>query len=514
MDITKNDKGLEVLKEELQKASDEVYGSTDISEVGVLDYDNDQGSWVEGTYIPKSYDRFCENWDYRPPIRRWSIYPFLPYGPDNNYPNFLLDLREKSINHKRSGKTVMMTAYGKGLRVSGENADGLKSWLLSKGMDGSFFRSLVSQMTWFGGCYVIFRLIPKAGGGFQVVPKSFKIPKYQKMRIGRPEDVGSFNKEPLFYWYHPNFVKRRGSFDYSYLRGIPKYRGLEKVDGSEKLVQSDKKTGYFRKKSLNVGHFCYMIGDSSLSNNEYPEPVYQSDSSFYRIQLDVALAAMDFSSARQGLSAGHIIRVPLENTSRRDPEGYLEKKKKITSRITSQLTGEFNKGRALVMFKDPRSMNNEIEISEIPNSNTTDMRDMLNAEITRTISLAWGIPNVQLSGSPPPSSSGSLTNQGNVLEISDELLFTRVSEPQILTPLHEFFDEQILPIFEHETGARPGSALMRYQRSRLFAQRPSDDLLLKWWGGDEIRAMYGSEPMTEEVKNEIEARRRSDSQII
>ena len=131
-------------------------------------------------------------------------------------------------------------------------------------------------------------------------------------RLGKPDEEGKYEGMVSRIWHHPNYSHPRP--DETYMRGMPKFTSLGDVrNNARKIVGRDMETPYYTgsKARRNKNWYVSPIWDTVLESNQYPVPMYQSDTLIDSAVLDAALSAFDVASIKNGLTAGYIITVPV-----------------------------------------------------------------------------------------------------------------------------------------------------------------------------------------------------------
>lgn len=476
-----------------------------IYNVSAFSMDMSTGEVVEETYIPASYKDITRGDKNR--FRSSKKDPFLRLGEDNQYPFFLIDLVSKSPTHKKAYKSSANIAFGSGLVGIDEDGADFVNWLINeKGLTAKKQKEILKQIALFGGAYVNLDFVAQVNNGSKkFLLNEIEISRYQKMRIGKVEEDGKHMGERLYHWYHPEYNASR-SIRKEYLKGIPIFKNMDQVSSGEfQLVQSDKKTPYFKNKPLaNKNKYSYLIGDVSITSDVYPEASYESDAAFYAIYLEASLAAFDSAGLRNGLMAGYIVTVPLADTSRRDKDKYEEKKESLKRLVEDKLQGAENNQRMLVVFQDPKDKTEGIKISAIPHTNTSQMHNMMDERKRQNILSGWGVPDSRLIGLPPSTPTG-FANQSEVMKTAEDVWYTMTIYPEIVTPFEDFINTVMKSIYKYERSIETTNAKAVLKRKRVFNEKPSDPILFNDFTRNERRVRYGYEPLNEEEEQQLQS---------
>jgi hypothetical protein len=477
--------------------------ASNILYAATYNYEYTSGQLIKHTQIPTVYNKYKNISRRSRASSKFKDLPFYPYGPDNQYPQFLLDLIQKSTLHRTAWKSVSNFAYGNGWSYRGEGGQEFYEWAKSKGLTASFTLDLFKQVALFGGGYVKLNFInPKELNGtriqtrkelYQISPQ-----KFNEYRVGKEEDEGPYIDRVAYYWHHPDYGS--DNFNKDFLQGIPRFFDFEDLqeNGDRQVVGVSKDKGFWDTPILNQGRFIVPIGRPSATSGYYPSASYESNSTIDEILVDEALAAFDIAGLKNGLVASYIVTVPvsgLEKIRRNDPERYDEIIQKHQAKIANELEGAENNRRTLVFVQDVGTKDHKpapIQITEVPHTNNSGIQDIISKRRTKTILAAWHIGDSRLVGTQPEAGQG-FSNQSEMLKTSFDILFASLLTPDIIIPVEDFVNTILADIYRGETG-REKTGQLYLLKANLFKSTPSENILRDILTLNELRSYYGFVP--------------------
>lgn len=467
-------------------------------------YEYKSGTLIKHTQIPTVYNKY--NRVGRRSASKFKDLPFYPYGEDNKYPQFLLDLTQKSTLHRTAWNSVSNMAYGNGWSYKGDGGQEFYEWAVSKGLNASFTLDLFKQVALFGGSYVKLNFInPKELVGSSIRQRRelyhISAQKFNEFRVGKEEEEGTYIDRIAYYWHHPEYGA--DNFKKDFLQGIPRFFSYEDMveNGDRRIVDNSKENGFWENSILNEGRYIVPIGRPSATSGYYPSAAYEANATIDEILVDEALAAFDIAGLKNGLVASYIVTIPvsgLEKIRRNDPERYDEIIQKHTAKIANELEGAENNRRTLVFVQDVGTKDHKpapIQITEVPHTNNSGIQEVISKRRTKTILTAWHIGDSRLIGTQPEAGQG-FANQSEMLKTSWDILRATFIRPSIMLPVEEFVNDTLRDIYKGETG-REITGELYLLKEDLFKGTPSENVLREILTLNELRGYYGFTPHPE-----------------
>jgi hypothetical protein len=450
---------------------------------------------------------------------------FIPIGLDNRYPNFILELIKRSPTHKSAHKTASNMAYGSGYQVLSEEntefAQGLAAWLKAIGFDAKFQKASMRSLGHFGGVFVniVFgeraeKMDAEGNGGDVVETVRISLGNFIERRLGKPdEDIESENfGEVTHHWNNTLMWDTKRKTNPSNWKGIPVYKGPKAIGKERKVINESDTAFYPKNEAANQGFFSHMIGDEADAGTYYPEPPFESSGALNAILLEEAMSYFDLAGIQNGMSAGYIVTASLKDTSKNGAKGkeeYEKQRDAIVNKVMDELSGEERNGNIVIMFQDPRDRAEAIKIAPIPHFNTAEMHKTLEERKRVTIMTAWGIIDERIIGVPNITSKGQ-SSQSEALKTAEEIFYKLRVLPDFVQPMEDFVRDVLMPLYFEVHNIAPESVpsdlALGFKRNRLFQSSPSDIILLAAYGINEIRAMYGDGPASDDILDELESR--------
>ena len=430
-----------------------------------------------------------------------TVEPYIRNGHDNKYPFFVLKFTKKSATFQSALGTAGDVAAGDGFTFEGmedHQIEALKIWMRQNKIDRSKMEEISSSICLFGGSYQILIVTKNSDGKLEFSGADSLA--FQSMRVGKPNKKGKIDR----HWHSILYNQNRHRSD---LKGYPTWDGVENARedfDSSAIVNTDLKAYYVDEEAITgMGKWSCMVAKSNLYSDFYPSAAWESDAAINATLLEDAIIGGDIADKENGMTAGYIVTVPYAE-DRKDPTKNTENKTAIEGKIRDELQGVDNKGKIVVMYQDPRSNVEGIRIAPIPHINTSDMGKMMEDRKDQILLTAWRIPDSRIIGIPPKAGK-SLNNEAASLAEADDNWYVNFIEPQIVAPIEKFLNDVLLRIFEDELGITLSvDAKIRLKRKKRFSFRPSDVIQnAGFFTQNEVRAMYGYGPLTDEQKLEL-----------
>ena len=307
---------------------------------------------------------------------------FVSYGKDNNYPNFLIDLYQKSAVHNALCNSISTWIYGDGV-VSNDATINPEAWakfkmLFDKGIGKNTLQKCILDLKVHGGYYlsISYSLDRTTISEIEHLP-------FETIRV-QPEVE---NEDGGFYLYCKNWANYRQV-------------GYEKI----KAFDSDFKNEYPNQV------ICFKM--YSVGSYYYPKPDYQGGINY--IELDKNVSEFHLANIKNGLAPSFLL-----SFSNGIPSD--EKRQAVKNSIEEELSGSKNAGKFILSFSDDRS--NAPEITPFPLSDADKQYEFLSKEVTSKVMISHRVVSPRLFG--VNTDGGGLGNNADELRTAS-ILFEEV----------------------------------------------------------------------------------------
>ena len=282
---------------------------------------------------------------------------WIKFGDNNNYPNYLIDIFNKSAKHNAIVTGKVHYVSGGGIAIDGDNS---ASQLLESFIEQYQLEDLVPKISTdielFNGVYLEF--VPSRSGGVAQVNHV----GFEKIRISKKRD----------YFLYSN--------DWSSYRQSEETTGLRRIE----IYNPSTKSGIMYFKS-------YRPGD-----NTYPLPEYIGCIPY--IEVDYEIANFHVSNTKNGFSAGTLLSfnngVPLK-----------EEQQKVEQKVKEKFTGSSNAGQLMITFSQSKDTAPTV-MSLMPNDFDKSFLQ-LNETVTQEIFTGHKITSLSLFGIKESKGLGS-----------------------------------------------------------------------------------------------------------
>lgn len=304
--------------------------------------------------------------------------PFVSYGQKNDYPDYLIDLYQKSAVHNALCNSIATWVYGEGV-TSPQMQSKAESWakfnaLFEGGIGKNTIQKCILDLKVHGGYYLsISYSVDRT-----TISEVNHIP-FECMRV-EPELNG---EESEFYLYSKDWANY-------------------KTCGFKKIKSFDPK----EKKSYPNQIACFKA--YSVGQYYYPKPDYQGGINY--IELDKNVSEFHLANIKNGLAPSFMI-----NFSNGIPSD--EKRRAVKNQIEQELAGASNAGKFIVSFSDDR--NNSPEITVMPQSDADKQYEFLSKEITSKVMISHRVVSPRLFG--VNADGGGLGNNADELKTASVL---------------------------------------------------------------------------------------------
>jgi hypothetical protein len=308
---------------------------------------------------------------------------FVSYGDNNDYPDHLINLYQKSAVHNALCNSIATWIYGDGV-TSPQKQQKSESWakfnaLFEGGIGKNTIQKCILDLKVHGGFYLSISYSLDRSTISEVNHMPFEC-----MRV-EPEENG--NKSD-FYLYSKDWSKY-------------KQVGYQKI----KSFNPDEKKSYPNQIA------CFKM--YSVGQYYYPKPDYQGGINY--IELDKNVSEFHLANIKNGLAPSFMINfangIPSE-----------EKRRAVKNKIEEELSGASNAGKFIVSFSDDR--NNSPEITVMPQSDADKQYEFLSKEITSKLMISHRVVSPRLFG--VNADGGGLGNNADELKTASLLFESNV----------------------------------------------------------------------------------------
>ena len=346
-----------------------------------------------------------------------SSHEYVSYGTNNDYPNYLIDLYQKSSVHNALCNSIASWIYGDGVTSPDKNIK-VEAWakfitLFDKGIGKNTIQKCVLDLKVQGGFYLSLTYSLDR----TTITEVEHIP-YENMRTGEETDG-----KVEFYYY---------SKDWAQVKKV----GYDKV----KAFDPEQKQAYPNQ------IVCFKM--YSVGSYYYPKPDYQGGLNY--INLDKNVSEYHLANIQNGLAPSFLLSfnqgIPSE-----------EKRREVKRQIENELSGSKNAGKFILSFSDDRA--NAPEITSFALSDADKQYQFLSTEITNKIMVSHRVVSPRLFG--VNSDGGGLGNNADELRTAS-ILF----EQTVVSGYRELLTEALeLIMFEAGEGIK-----LEFESSQPFSE--------------------------------------------
>lgn len=304
--------------------------------------------------------------------------PFVSFGKTNDYPDFLINLYQKSAVHNALCNSIATWVYGEGV-TSPQMQSKAESWakfnaLFEGGIGKNTIQKCILDLKVHGGYYlsISYSLDRSTISEVNHIP-------FECMRV-EPELDG---EESQFYLYSKNWAAYK----------TVGFKKVKSFDPNEKKSYPNQIACF---KAYSVGQYYY------------PKPDYQGGINY--IELDKNVSEFHLANIKNGLAPSFMI-----NFSNGIPSE--EKRRAVKNQIEEELSGASNAGKFIVSFSDDR--NNSPEITVMPQSDADKQYEFLSREITSKVMISHRVVSPRLFG--VNADGGGLGNNADELRTASIL---------------------------------------------------------------------------------------------
>ena len=327
-------------------------------------------------YVPKSF------------AEKSSGKGWINYGDDNLFPQYLIDLYQKSGTHNALCTSIGYMIFGEGLKTDSLDARlKMDEW----GLDDEIRKSCIDLKIQGGFALEVIYSIDRT-----TISKVRHLP-FENIRSGEINE----REEVEFYYY---------SRDWSDKRCEP-----EEVHSFDPSQSKEYPVQILYVKPFSVGSFAY------------PSVDYQGSISY--IELDKEIASYHISNIRSGLAPSYVI-------SFLNGSPPVEERNRIRNDIESQLAGATNAGKFIITYSDQPDRKPSFE--PFPLTDADKQYQFLSTETTNKIMVGHRVVSSAMFG---VANAGTLGNTQE-LEVASQLF-----ERQVIVPFQRIVDKAVKSVF-------------------------------------------------------------------
>ena len=327
-------------------------------------------------YVPKS---FAE----KPSGKGW-----INYGDDNLYPQYLIDLYQKSGTHNALCTSIGYMIFGEGLKTDSLDARlKMEEW----GLDDEIRKSCIDLKIQGGFALEIIYSIDRT-----TISKVRHLP-FENIRSGEINE----REEVDFYYYSR--------------------------DWSDKSCEPEEVHTFDPSQSKEYPVQILYVKPFSVGSSSYPATDYQGSIAY--IELDKEIASYHISNIRSGLAPSYVI-------SFLNGSPPVEERNRIRNDIESQLAGATNAGKFIITYSDQPDRKPSFE--PFPLTDADKQYQFLSTETTNKIMVGHRVVSSAMFG---VASAGTLGNTQE-LEVASQLF-----ERQVIVPFQKIVDKAVKSVF-------------------------------------------------------------------
>ena len=327
-------------------------------------------------YVPKSF------------AEKSSGKGWINYGDDNLYPQYLIDLYQKSGTHNALCTSIGYMIFGEGLKTDSLDARlKMEEW----GLDDEIRKSCIDLKIQGGFALEIIYSIDRT-----TISKVRHLP-FENIRSGEINE----REEVEFYYYSR--------------------------DWSDKSCEPEEVHTFDPSQSKEYPVQILYVKPFSVGSSSYPATDYQGSIAY--IELDKEIASYHISNIRSGLAPSYVI-------SFLNGSPPVEERNRIRNDIESQLAGATNAGKFIITYSDQPDRKPSFE--PFPLTDADKQYQFLSTETTNKIMVGHRVVSSAMFG---VASAGTLGNTQE-LEVASQLF-----ERQVIVPFQKIVDKAVKSVF-------------------------------------------------------------------
>ncbi len=327
-------------------------------------------------YIPKSFEEKSSG-------KGW-----INYGDDNLYPQYLVDLYQKSGTHNALCTSIAFMIFGEGLKTDSLEARlKMQEWSL----DDEIRKACLDLKIQGGFAIEVIYSIDRT-----TISKVRHLP-FENIRSGEINE----REEVDFYYYSR--------------------------DWSDRNCEPEEVRSFDPSKSKKYPVQILYVKPFSVGSFHYPSVDYQGSISY--IELDKEIASYHISNIRSGLAPSYVI-------SFLNGSPPVEERNRIRNDIESQLAGATNAGKFIITYSDQPDRKPSFE--PFPLTDADKQYQFLSTETTDKIMVGHRVVSPAMFGVKTSGQLGS----SQELEVASQLF-----ERQVILPFQRIVDKAVKSIF-------------------------------------------------------------------
>ena len=351
---------------------------------------------------------------------------FVNYGANNDYPDYLINLYQKSSVHNALCNSIASWIYGDGV-TSPDKDEKVEAWakflqLFDKGVGKNTIQKCTLDLKVQGGFYlsIVYSLDRTTLTEVEHIP-------FENMRSGEENDG-----EVDFYYYSKDWANvKKAGFD-----------KVKSFDPEQKHAFPNQIACF---KMYSVGSFYY------------PKPDYQGGINY--INLDKNVSEYHLANIQNGLAPSFLLSfnqgIPSE-----------EKRREVKRQIEDELSGSKNAGKFILSFSDDR--NNAPEITSFALSDADKQYEFLSKEITSKVMVSHRVVSPRLFG--VNSDGGGLGNNADELKTASVLF-----EQTVVSGYRDLLTEA----FEMIMFAAGEGIKLEFESAQPFTEEQSEEQIIE-----------------------------------
>ncbi len=375
---------------------------------------------------------------------------YVSYGANNDYPDYLIELYQKSSVHNALCNSIAGWIYGDGI-TSPDKDEKIEAWakfleLFDKGVGKNTIQKCVLDLKVQGGFYLslTYSLDRTTITNVEHIP-------YENMRSGEETDG-----EVDFYYYSKDWsnVKKAG------------YDKIKAFDPEQKHAFPNQIA-------------CFKM--YSVGSYYYPKPDYQGGLNY--INLDKNVSEYHLANIQNGLAPSFLLSfnqgIPSE-----------EKRREVKRQIEDELSGSKNAGKFILSFSDDRA--NAPEITSFALSDADKQYQFLSQEITNKVMVSHRVVSPRLFG--VNTDGGGLGNNAEELQTASVLF-----EETVVTGYRDLLTEALeLIMFEAGEGIK-----LEFESAQPFNEEYAEEEIID--DNTEVDNPIVEEEVSEEEIEQVDA---------
>jgi len=323
--------------------------------------------------------------------------PYIEFGDDNLFPDFLIDIANRSALHNAIISSKVDYAFGNGLRIdeNGKESANLSTRLFvshpnEKESLDEVYRKMLYDIIMFGGCSL--NVIWAKDG--EHISKVYHVP-FDKIRSGKRDERGNVNE----YYYCDNWAQER-KYGYKMIQSLDS----NNRSGSQLVYWKDYRPGTFY----------------------YPLPSYVGAINY--IKVDSEISNFHLSHLLNGMAPNFIISlnngIPSE-----------EEQKQIKKQFVEEFTGTDNAGKFILSFSD--SKDKAPDVTLLSSDNLDEQFIQLQATVLQNILAGHKVVSPLLVGIKTEGQLGGASELDNAYRIYEATVINklRMNALQVLNNL-------------------------------------------------------------------------------